>query len=66
MAAQLTIDDCVIPYLVLVFNSLIFYLLRLNVNKLFPEQFRLLLNEIISTVELCSDCAELGILQTFR
>ena len=60
MAVTLTIEDSIIPYLVLVFNSLVFYLLRINVNLLGPQKVNLLLNEIISTVELCADCAELG------
>lgn len=60
MAVTLTIEDAVVPYLVLLFNSVVFYLLRINVNLLAPSSINLFLNEIISTVELCAGCAELG------
>lgn len=61
MAITLTLEDVIIPYLVLVFNSLVFYLLRLNLTKIAPASIDLFLSEIVSTVELCADCAELGV-----
>ena len=60
MAVALMIEDAVIPYLVLLFNSLVFYLLRGVVDRTVPASVNLLFNELISTVELCADCAELG------
>ena len=61
MSVSLTIADTAVPYLVLLFNCLLFTLLRANVRLLVPTSVHLFLNEVISTVELCADCAELGV-----
>ena len=60
MTVKLTIEDYIIPYVILLANSIIFYIARIGINHLAPNKVNLLLNEIISTIELCADCAELG------
>ncbi|KAI2798176.1 hypothetical protein RDWZM_001920 [Blomia tropicalis] len=61
MTVKLTIEDYIIPYVILLANSIIFYIARIGINHLAPNKVNLLLNEIISTIELCADCAELGV-----
>ncbi|CAG2101565.1 unnamed protein product, partial [Medioppia subpectinata] len=46
---------------VLLLNCLLFKSLRKIVFKLTPNSIRSLTSEFISTLELCSDCAELGV-----
>jgi len=60
-----------IPYLILLLNYVLFQLLRSLANKFFPKSqvsssgkarlARLLIEELISTCELCADCAELNV-----
>ena len=50
----------IFPYLVLLLNCLLFKSLRVVVFAITPNPIRTLVSELISTLELCSDCAELG------
>lgn len=50
-----------IPYMVLLCNCLLFKSLRLITFRFVPCSWKLLVSEIISTLELCSGCAELGV-----
>ncbi|CAN7997356.1 unnamed protein product [Ixodes hexagonus] len=50
-----------VPYTVLLVNGLLFALLRRLAARLVPLRAQLMASEAISTWELCSDVAELGI-----
>uniref|UniRef100_A0A224YHV3 Aquaporin-11-like protein n=1 Tax=Rhipicephalus zambeziensis TaxID=60191 RepID=A0A224YHV3_9ACAR len=60
-AATSSYVDELIPYLVLLGNTLLFMLVRRLANRLSPLKWRLAISEAIGTWELCSDVAELGI-----
>ncbi|KPM02971.1 hypothetical protein QR98_0013980 [Sarcoptes scabiei] len=60
MSIQITIEDHFIPYLVLLFNTIIFHSIRLTIKTISPISINLFVQEIISTIELCACCAELG------
>lgn len=60
MTIQITIEDHFIPYLVLLFNVFLWHSIRRIISSLLPRTFHTLVNEIISTIELCACCAELG------
>ena len=57
---HLPVLEPTIPYLVIVWNGLLFYLLRKLLLRLFPLKLHLFIQELISTIELCADCSELG------
>lgn len=52
-----------VPYLILGINTIIFQIARFLVNKISPATTRCLLTELVATLELCVDCAELGTYQ---
>ena len=54
-----SLSHCIVPYLILVANCLLFRVSR-KILHYCPYTLRLLLSEIIATLELCADCAELG------
>lgn len=54
------ISESLIPYSVILFNAIVFWLLRKLLQPITPRKFKLLIHEFISTIELCSGCAELG------
>ena len=60
------IPEFVIPYLILVINCYVFKLLRIILFKLTPSTLRNVISEFISTLELCSDCAELNVVWEFH
>lgn len=49
------------PYLVLLFNTVVLHIFRKGFLLVSPAPARLVLAEIIATLELCADCAELGV-----
>lgn len=49
-----------VPYTVLILNCLTFFVLRKIFYRILPNQFHLFLCELFATLELCTDCAELG------
>lgn len=49
-----------VPYLVLMFNTLVFHILRRIFLRFAPGSIAIIFAEIIATLELCSACAELG------
>nr|ARX80212.1 aquaporin [Blomia tropicalis] len=51
----------IIPYMILVANCLLFRFSR-RLLRFCPRTLRPFFSEIIATVELCSDCAELGVI----
>ncbi|XP_015789581.1 aquaporin-11 [Tetranychus urticae] len=53
-----------IPYSILILNAALFWILRKLLSPILPRKFALLFWEIISTIELCSGCAELGVIWT--
>ncbi|XP_054157711.1 aquaporin-11-like [Oppia nitens] len=55
------IPHFVYPYLVLLLNCLLFKSLRVITHTITPKSIGYLITEFISTLELCSDCAELGV-----
>ncbi|XP_013788340.1 aquaporin-11-like [Limulus polyphemus] len=55
------VPEAFIPYTVLVFNIIFFKIMRGMTFAVIPHSFRPLVAELISTLELCSDCAELGV-----
>lgn len=60
MAIQITVEDHFIPYLVLIFNVFIAHLARSISIRILPINIHIIINELISTIELCACCAELG------
>ncbi|KAG8198046.1 hypothetical protein JTE90_001880 [Oedothorax gibbosus] len=55
------IPPSLVPYLVLIFNSLVFHILRRIFLRFSPASIQIIFAEIIATLELCSACAELGV-----
>lgn len=49
------------PYLILLFNSVVFHILRKLFLRISPLSLQLCIAEIIATLELCCGCAELGV-----
>ncbi|KAL3207571.1 hypothetical protein MRX96_010053 [Rhipicephalus microplus] len=60
-AATSSYVDELVPYLLLLGNTLLFMIVRRLANRLSPLKWRLAISEAIGTWELCSDVAELGI-----
>ncbi|XP_075535894.1 aquaporin isoform X3 [Dermacentor variabilis] len=60
-AAASSYLDELVPYLVLLGNTLLFAVVRRLAARLSPLKWRLAISETIGTWELCSDVAELGI-----
>jgi hypothetical protein len=54
------LPEGVVPYLVILFNTVIFFTTRKFINRFVSIKYRLFLDELISTIELCADCSELG------
>lgn len=54
------VPESLIPYLVITLNCFVFWTLRQILNPILPRKIRLIVWEVIATVELCSGCAELG------
>lgn len=50
-----------VPYSVLIVNTLLFTVARKFIAKFTPASISLLLREVIATLELCADCAELSV-----
>jgi len=50
-----------VTYVVLLFNTIIFHILRKGLLFVTPAGFKIVIAEIIATLELCADCAELGV-----
>ncbi|XP_035209554.1 aquaporin-11-like [Stegodyphus dumicola] len=50
-----------VPYLVLLLNTLVFHLMRRIFLMFCPVPMRIVIAEIIATLELCTGCAELGV-----
>jgi hypothetical protein len=54
-----------VPYIVLLINTLLFELARRIATKLIPPEkcsnLSTLVKEVIATLELCTDCAELSV-----
>lgn len=50
----------VIPYTVLILNCITFFILRKFFFRILPVKIHLFVHELIATLELCVDCAELG------
>lgn len=48
------------PYVVLLFNTVVLHILRKVFLRFSPASVQLVIAEIIATLELCADCAELG------
>lgn len=48
------------PYVVLLFNTVVLHILRKGLLLVSPQAVQLVIAEIIATLELCADCAELG------
>lgn len=57
---HMPIPEAMIPYLIIVWNCLFFFLLRKLSLRIFPVKIHLFVQELISTIELCADCSELG------
>ncbi|XP_054721192.1 aquaporin-11-like [Uloborus diversus] len=53
-------EPCV-PYLVLTFNTIVFQIFRKLIQRFSPRSIQIVLAEIIATLELCTACAELGV-----
>jgi aquaporin related protein len=51
----------IVPYAILLFNSLIFTIARKVASKYSPSYLSSLAKEFIATLELCADCAELSV-----
>lgn len=54
------IPESLIPYLVILFNAIVFWFTRRLLLPITPRKFRIIIHELISTIELCSGCSELG------
>lgn len=50
-----------VPYGVLIVNIFIFTVARKIVSKFIPESVSLLFREVIATLELCTNCAEMSV-----
>lgn len=50
----------VVPYIVLVINTVLFAIVRKVALTVTPSFLHSLVGEVIATIELCADCAELG------
>jgi len=51
-----------VPYTVLSLNCITFFILRKILFRVLPSYTHLFLYELIATLELCTDCAELGVI----
>ena len=49
-----------IPYTVLCLNCITFFILRKFFYRFLPNHLHLFICELLATLELCADCAELG------
>ena len=49
-----------VPYTVLSLNCITFFILRKILFRISPTNVHLFIHELIATLELCADCAELG------
>ncbi|XP_015921937.1 aquaporin-11 [Parasteatoda tepidariorum] len=56
------IPSSCIPYLVLLLNSIVIHIFRKIILRFSPLIIQLLLAEIVTTLELCAGCAELGVI----
>jgi len=56
-----SIPQIYVPYLVLLFNTFTLHVLRKGLLYFTPQSFKIVIAEIIATLELCVDCAELGV-----
>lgn len=52
-----------VPYTVITLNCITFFILRKICYRIFPKNLHLFICELLATLELCTDCAELGILK---
>ena len=50
-----------VPYTVLSLNCITFFVLRKIFYRILPKRTHLFICELLATLELCTDCAELGI-----
>ena len=50
-----------VPYTVLSLNCVTFFILRKIFYRILPKRTHLFVCELLATLELCTDCAELGI-----
>ncbi|GFY55899.1 uncharacterized protein TNIN_358541 [Trichonephila inaurata madagascariensis] len=56
-----SIPPTCVPYIVLLFNTIVFHIFRKVFLRFTPSALQILVAEIIATLELCSACAELGV-----
>jgi len=50
----------IVPYLILLLNTVLAAVARKVLLTVSPGFVQLLIGEVIATIELCADCAELG------